>query len=198
MTPSHGSSRGDPSFYVTRDTHFRVEAFDTSKHDRTAFTCGVAAMDRWFKESISDQIKRNRLRVWCAVSDDDDLIGFYGLSAHSVVPQSASALAARRERHPIPAIYLAALATHIAHQGQGLGGALLADALTRSYSVSNDIGAAAVILDVLEDEAHAKRRFFYERIGFMTLDPDHHPNRMYMPMKAVEAQITMLAQPLSS
>jgi len=189
MTPSHSSSRDGLSSYVTRDAQFRVEAFDTAKHDRTAFTCGVPPMDRWFKESISDQIKRNRLRVWCAVSDDDDVIGFYGLSAHSVLPQSATALAARRERHPIPAIYLTALATHSGYQGRGLGGALMADALARSYAVSNDIGAAAVILDVLEDDAHAKRRLFYERIGFMTLDPDHLPNRMYMPMKAIEAQL---------
>lgn len=195
MTRSHSSSRDGLSSYVTRDGQFRVAAFDTSKHDRTAFTCGVPAMDRWFKESISDQIKRNRLRVWCAVSEDDAVIGFYGLSAHSVMPQSASALAARRDRHPIPAIYLAALATHSGYQGRGLGGALMADALARSYAVSKDIGAAAVILDVLEDEAHAKRRIFYERIGFMTLDPDHHPNRVYMPMKAIEAEIMQLAQP---
>ncbi|MCY4315918.1 MAG: hypothetical protein OXC66_07365 [Roseovarius sp.] len=44
-------------------------------------------------------------------------------------------------------------------------------------------------LDVLEDEQHAKRRAFYERIGFMTLDPDQHPNRMFLPMKAIEVQI---------
>ncbi|MCY4208440.1 MAG: hypothetical protein OXD29_10885 [Roseovarius sp.] len=43
--------------------------------------------------------------------------------------------------------------------------------------------------DVLEHEQHAKRRAFYERIGFMTLDPDQHPNRMFLPMKAIEVQI---------
>ncbi len=189
MTPSHSSSKGDLSSFVTTEFRFRVEPFDASKHDRSNFSCGVSAMDRWFKESISDQIKRNRLRVWCSVTDDGTLTGFYGLAAHSVDPKSASGLAAKRERHPIPTIYLAALGTDLSLQGRGLGSALMADALARAYTVSAEIGAAAVILDVLEDQHHAERSAFYEKIGFSLLDPDQHPNRMFLSMKAIQAQI---------
>lgn len=171
------------------DVRFRVETFDPSRHDRSGFSCGVPAMDRWFQESISDQIKRNRLRVWCAVADDGTLIGFYGLAAHSVDPRSASAIASKRERHPIPAIYLVALGTDVQLQGRGLGGALMADALARAYSVSVEIGAAAVILDVLEDHHHDERMAFYEKLGFSLLDPDQHPNRIFLSMKAIETQI---------
>jgi len=70
-----------------------------------------------------------------------------------------------------------------------LGSALMADALARAFSVSADIGATAIILDVLEDEHHTERMAFYERLGFSTINPDQHPNRLFLSIKAIEAQI---------
>ena len=146
-------------------------------------------MDRWFSESISDQIKRNRLHVWCAVADDSKLVGFYGLAAHSADPTLAGALASRRERHPIPAIYLVVLGTDVKWQNQGLGSTLMADALARARSVSANIGAAAVILDVLDDAHHAERMTFYERPGFAPIDPDQHTNRLFLSINSIEAAL---------
>lgn len=166
---------------------FRVERFDKASHDRGAFSCGVAGMDRWFKESITDQIKANRLRVWCAVDAERRVVGFYGLSAHSVEAEASSALSRRRERHPIPAVYLAALATDLTVQGQGLGGALMADALTKALEVSETIGAAAVILDVFEDERFEQRMAFYTKLGFRPLNPAGDPKRLFLPMTEMAA-----------
>ena len=52
-------------------------------------------MDRWFKESITDQIKANRPRVWCALDAEGRLVGYYGLSAHSVEAEASLALSRR-------------------------------------------------------------------------------------------------------
>jgi GNAT superfamily N-acetyltransferase len=164
---------------------FRVERFDKASHDRGAFSCGVAGMDRWFKESITDQIKANRLRVWCALNPEGRVVGFYGLSAHSVEAEAAPALSRRRERHPIPAVYLAALATDQTVQGQGVGGALRADALAKALEVSETIGAAAVILDVFEDDRFEARMAFYTKLGFRPLDPANDPKRLFLPMRDV-------------
>ena len=165
---------------------FRVERFDKASHDREAFSCGVVGIDRWFKESITDQIKTNRLRVWCAVDTEERVVGFYGLSAHSVEAESSSALSRRRERHPIPAVYLAALATDLTVQGQGLGRALMADALAKALEVSETIGAAAVILDVFEDECFKQRMAFYTKLGFRPLNPEVDTKRLFLPIKAVQ------------
>jgi len=70
---------------------FRVGWFDKASHDCEAFSCGVAGTDRWFKASITDQVKTNRLRVWCAVDTEERAVGFYGLSAHSVGAETAPA-----------------------------------------------------------------------------------------------------------
>ncbi|MCP4818630.1 MAG: GNAT family N-acetyltransferase [Shimia sp.] len=164
---------------------FRVERFEKASHDRGAFSCGVTGMDRWFKESITDQIMANRLRVWCALDAEGHVVGFYGLSAHSVEAEASPALSRRRERHPIPAVYLAALATDLSVQGEGLGGALMADALAKALEVSETIGAAAVILDVFEDERFEQRMAFYTKLGFRPLNPSEDPKRLFLPIKAV-------------
>ena len=164
---------------------FRIQKFDKASHDREAFSCGVPAMDRWFKVSISDQIKANRTQVWCAVDQIGKVVGFYALSAHAVKPSSSPALADRREKHPIPAVYLSAIATDQSVQGQGLGGTLMADALAKALEISETIGAAAVVLDVLQDDAYEKRMKFYTELGFTPIDPTGNPNRVFISMKNI-------------
>lgn len=167
------------------DPKFRVEKFDKASHDRGAFSCGVPAMDRWFKESISDQIKANRTRVWCAVDETGKVVGFYALSAHAVEPSLSPALADKRERHPIPAVYLTALATDQSVQGQGLGSALVADAMLKALDISEIIGAAAVVLDVFEDDGFEKRMKFYRDLGFAPINPAANPHRVFLTMKDI-------------
>ncbi|MFK8034162.1 MAG: GNAT family N-acetyltransferase [Hyphomicrobiales bacterium] len=164
---------------------FRIEKYDKASHDREAFSCGVAGMDRWFKESITDQIKTNRIRVWCAVGKSGQVVGFYALSAHSVEPSTSSELAARRDRHPIPAVYLSALATDQSVQGQGLGRALMADAMLKALKISEVIGAAAIILDVLDDEMFEKRNKFYLSLGFAPIDLSGNPKRLFLSIKEI-------------
>lgn len=164
---------------------FSVQKFDKASHDREAFSCGVPAMDRWFREGISDQIKANRTRVWCAVDQTDKVVGFYALSAHTVEPSSSPALATRRDRHPIPAVYLSALATDVSAQGQGLGSALMADAMAKALEISEIMGAAALVLDVLQDDFYAERMKFYTGLGFKPINPDVNPNRIFLSIKEI-------------
>jgi GNAT superfamily N-acetyltransferase len=72
-----------------------------------------------------------------ALSAGDYLAFSYGNPAlqafHQLVsPDDAPSLAKRKERRPIPAIYLPALAVDKTCQGQGVGAALLADARSSS------------------------------------------------------------------
>ena len=54
-------------------------------------------MDNWLKTSVSSQIKHNRIRLWCAVNDNDEFVGFYALSAHQVAFEDAQGLAYQEE-----------------------------------------------------------------------------------------------------
>ncbi len=166
-----------------------IRTFNKALHDRGAFSCGVAAMDRWLRTSVSKQIEMNRLRLWCATDADAMFVGFYALAAHSIAVDTAPNLSARGECHPIPAINLIALAVEQSCQNRGIGGALMGDALARAMGISQQIGAAAVILDVLKGAHFAKRMAFYAGLGFSELDPAS-PERLFIPIKDVVASFT--------
>ena len=167
-----------------------IRAFDKALHERGAFSSGIEPMDRWLRESAAEQSALNRLRLWCATSADGEFVGYYALAMHSVMPDDAPALARKRERHPIPAIYLIALAVSTAHQGQGIGGALLGDAITRCISLSTEIGTAAIILDVLKDAQYERRRTFYLSLGFAQIGGGD-PGRLFLSIK--DALATLMA-----
>ena len=166
-----------------------IRAFDKALHDRGAFSSGVEPMDRWLREGAAEQIKLNRLRVWCATTEEGTFVGYYALAMHSVLPDAAPALTRRRERHAIPAIYLTALAVSEGHQGQGIGSALLGDAIARSVALSQEIGTAAIILDVLKDGHYERRRSFYLSLGFAEIG-NGDPARLYLSIKDAIAELS--------
>jgi GNAT superfamily N-acetyltransferase len=170
------------------DAKYVIRLFDKALHDRRAFSCGVEAMDRWIRYSVSDQVKLDRLRLWCANDLDGKFVGFYGLTAHSVNPEDAPSLAQRKERRSIPTIYLPALAVDKTCQGQGVGGALLADAIVRSLEISESIGAAALILDVHDDGDFDKRKAFYLELGFAEIG-NGDPRRLFLSMRNARAEL---------
>lgn len=65
------------------------------------------------------------------------------------------------------------------YQGQGLGSFLLLDALHRC--VTSDIASFAVIVDAIDEEAHA----FYLHAGFLPLPES--PNRLFRRMSDIQA-----------
>ncbi len=177
------------------ETRLTIRPFDKALHDRGAFSSGVAAMDRWLRESAGEQVRRNRLRLWCATDTANNpavaFVGYYALAMHAVAPAEAPNLAHGRERHPIPAVYLAALAVDQHHQGRGIGGALMGDAILRAVRLSDEIGAAAIVLDVLKDEAWERRRAFYLSLGFAGIGEDcvgdGGPGRLFLSIRDAKA-----------
>jgi GNAT superfamily N-acetyltransferase len=74
-------------------------------------------------------------------------------------------------------------------QGRGLGTALVVDAMRRCLGIADQMGAAAIVLDVLED-AHVDRRWrFYEDLGFRPLGDKANPTRVYIPMADVRVTL---------
>jgi GNAT superfamily N-acetyltransferase len=65
--------------------------------------------------------------------------------------------------YPIPVVLLARLAAAITAQGQGLGVALLQDAIRRTVQVSEQVGIRALLTHPIDDEAAR----FYLRFGFV-------------------------------
>src|SRR5437763_5182827 len=54
------------------------------KHDRAAFSCGVAALDDWFRLRAGQDEKRNVARVFVAIDDRREIVGFYSLGSFTL------------------------------------------------------------------------------------------------------------------
>lgn len=153
---------------------FRVEPLSTSL-DRAAFTSGVEPLDRYFRERVSQDVRRRMATAFVAVDQETGRIaGYYTLSAIGVpLGHLPDATKARLPRYPsIPSVLLGRLAVDLGYRGQGLGAALLADALARA--AASEIGAHALVVDAKDGSAAA----FYSHHGFV---PFHQqPRRLFI------------------
>ncbi len=156
----------------------RIEPL-SGDHDRSQFISGSDALDRYFREQASQDIKRRIATCFVAVSRDaQDVAGYYTLAATSVALTALSLeIAKRLPRYPVvPAVLLGRLAVARHYQGHGLGGILLADALKRTSRA--DFGVFAMVVDAKDDSAQS----FYEHHGFALLPGE--ARRLCLPIAA--------------
>lgn len=158
-----------------------IQPLDT-RHDRAGFRCGVAALDIYLERQARQDVKRRISRVFVAASatQPNTVLGYYTLSSLAIELDSLPQHLARKlPRHPVPAALLGRLAVGQAAQGQGIGSMLLADAVKRTLSVSNEIAIYALVVDAIDEGA----RGFYERFGFALLSGERR--RLFLPLRSV-------------
>ena len=169
-----------------------IEPFDPDKHDRTVFSCGVEQVDNFFKKTANKLAKADNLRVWVLTDPEGRLIGFYALNAHAVdYAELPDRFARTRPGHgSIPAAYISMIGVDVRFQGQGYGGDLLIDALKRIHKVSESLGVAVVLLDVLDcgdADKVGKRAELYKGYGFAPLPSQ--PLRLFLQIATLSGLI---------
>ena len=157
---------------------FRIEALSSS-HDRRAFSCGVERLDRYLRAQAGQEARKNIAATFVLLGSEEEVLGFYTLSATSVALGELPADVAKRlPKYPlVPATLLGRLAVDQRSRGKGLGRFMLADALFRA--VRSEIASFAVVVDAKDEAA----REFYRREGFLPL-PDR-PLKLFLPMASV-------------
>jgi GNAT superfamily N-acetyltransferase len=148
-------------------------------HDRSRFVSGTDALDRYFRDQASQDVKRRIATCFVAVSvTSQDVAGYYTLAAASVALNAlAPEIARKLPRYPlVPAVLLGRLAVALRYQGQGLGGILVADALRRTAQA--ELGVFAMVVDAKDEAA----RHFYEHYGFVLLPGETH--RLFLPISS--------------
>ena len=61
--------------------------------------------------------------------------------------------------------------------------------MLKAFEISEVIGAAAIILDVLDDERFDQRMKFYLNLGFAPIDPTGNPKRLFLSIKEIAKTI---------
>jgi len=135
-------------------------------HDRKDFSCGTQPLDRYFKDQVTQDVRRHISNCFVAVEVETGVIaGYYTIAAASIpTPDLPEVVTKKLPRYPLlPAIRVGRLAIDLRFQRKGLGGALLADAAARG--VRAEAAAFAMLVDAQDDAAVA----FYAHHGFQRL-----------------------------
>lgn len=149
-------------------------------HDRTTFASGVEALDRYFRQQVTQDVRRRATSCYVAVeAATGKVAGYYTLSA-SGVPLSdvGDDLAKRLPRYPlVPVARLGRLAVDQAYRGQGLGSLLLWDAASRA--ARSEVMVFALAVDAKDDQAEA----FYRHHGFASFGS--LPRQLILPLAKI-------------
>jgi predicted GNAT family N-acyltransferase len=151
-------------------------------HDRPGFHSGVPELDRYLHSQAGQDARRKVATPFVLVDGPAHILGYYTLSACSVeAAELPDAVARKLPRYPVlPATLLGRLAVSRAHRGQNLGRLLLIDALRRSLRNTSEVASVGVVVDALDESAHA----FY--LHYQFADLLDHANRLFLPMVTID------------
>lgn len=131
-------------------------------HAVDSFDCGHEDLNRYLRRFARNNQSAGSAQTYVAITDNR-VIGYYSLSVGAVAHAEAPTRVVKGlARHPVPVMLLARLAVDHAAKGQGLGAALLYDALARTLQAADIAGIRAILVHAKDDEA----RRFYQHFDF--------------------------------
>jgi predicted N-acetyltransferase YhbS len=130
-------------------------------HELEPFNSGVAALDLWLKQRARANEATGASRTF-VICSGKRVIGYYSLSAASIMHNVATGKTRRNMPDPVPAVLIGRLAIDQSWRGKALGLALLRDAVLRIIGAAETVGVRAILVHALSEEAKA----FYQRFGF--------------------------------
>ena len=127
-----------------------------------SFDCGHEDLNRYLRRFALNNQAAGSAQTYVTIADNR-VVGYYSLAVGAVAhaeapPRVVKGLA----RHPVPVMLLARLAVDHTVKGQGLGAALLYDALARTLQAADIAGIRAILVHAKNDEA----RRFYQHFDF--------------------------------
>jgi len=150
------------------------------EHNREVFSCGVEALDYYFKKLASQDVKRHIAAVFVLVIGEREVAGYYTLSSTAIPLEDLPAVIAKKlpKYKHVPAT-LGRLAVSQKYRGHRFGELLLVDAVKRSLRQSQEVRAMAVVVDAKDDAAQR----FYRQYNFIPLP--QIPYRLFLPMDTI-------------
>lgn len=152
-------------------------------HEVDGFDCGKEALNRFLRQHAWANQQANATQTY-VLAEGKKVLGYYSLAAGSVTHEGVSRrIAAGLARHPISVVLLARLAVDKTLLKQGIGAALLKDALVRVSNAADIVGARALLVHAKDEEAKS----FYEHFNFEPSPSD--PLHLFLLMKDIRASI---------
>lgn len=147
------------------------------------FDCGKADLNESLQRYALVNQKANSAQTYVCCCDAS-VVGFYSLAVGSVNPDSAPTRVTKGlARHAVPVMILARLAVDQEHQGNGLGKALLKDAILRTVQAADIAGIRSLLVHAKDDDARA----WYQAWEFEPSPTD--PYHLFLMLKDIKKLI---------
>ena len=119
------------------------------------FECRSVEQTQWLRRHARQANSSNSARVLVVSEPDhDQVVAYYAWAMASIVPTEVPArLRKGAGRHPQPVALLARLGVSAAHEGEGLGAALLQDVISRSVQLGQEIGCRGLLVHAESPQA---------------------------------------------
>jgi GNAT superfamily N-acetyltransferase len=148
-------------------------------HDVEDFDCGREELNRFLQRHAWQNQQAGASQTYVGLVGNA-IAGFYTLAVGQVTHDDTPVrLTKGLARHPIPIMLLARLATDRRWQKQGVGRALLKDAMLRTLQAADIAGIRAFAVHAKDEEA----RQFYQHFDFVSSPTD--PMHLFVLLKDV-------------
>ena len=149
-------------------------------HNLDDFSCGVAPLDRWLKTKARRNETARASRTYVVCTDSNNVIGYYALATGSISPDQAPRKVKRNMPNPIPVMVLGRLAVDQRYQGEGLGDALLRDAILRILQAADIAGIKAIVVHAISEQA----KQYYIARSF--IESPSNPMTLILPLESIQ------------
>ena len=163
---------------------YKIESLNQD-HLIADFDCGDEKKNKFLKEFALQNNKGGLGRTYVAVNPSEmgRVYGYYTISSSAVKFESLPP-AKHLPRYPLPAILIGKLAIDKTAQKQGLGTALLFNALKRATIVAEEIGVFLIEIKAVKERA----KNLYLKIGFLEMLDE--PMKLYLGIKKIRVLLT--------
>lgn len=133
-----------------------------SSHRVDKFDCGNLQLDDWLKRRALKNESDGLARTFVLSDDKANVIAYYCIASGAVAKSFLSVRIRPDMPDPIPVMVIGKLAVDRHWQGQGIGSALLKDAVLRILKAAEIVGVRAILAHTNSEDANK----FYEKFGF--------------------------------
>ena len=148
-------------------------------HPIECFDCGREELNRYLQRFAWQNQQAGAAQTYIGLAGDA-VIGYYTLAVGHVTREEApERLTKGLASHPVPIMLLARLAVDHRWQGQGVGKALLKDAMLRTLQAADIAGIRAFAVHAKDEEV----RRFYLKFDFIPSPSD--PMHLFVLLKDV-------------
>lgn len=153
-------------------------------HILTGFASVEETLNVWLQKRALAAVAAKTASTF-VVCRGKKVVGYYSLAAGSISHADCTNSLKQNTPDPVPAFVLARLAVTEAEEGQGIGPALVQDAMRRALQASNYVAARTLVVHALNDKVVG----FYKKLGFLELPVREGPRTLHLKIDTIAASL---------